>query len=339
MPGVYKVNGQPATKAEYDAAIATMGPITGKSSSDLLKEDKQQNSSVLGESPNYVGADTAGGAWVGYRVKSKVPKALKNSTGSGAGSAEFAATDPRRLDINNGPIRDMGNATVGGEPPAPEPVTEVNVQKVKDDTNSETASDDTDMRVRIKVPTTYLNQFTNGLGKLGPSGHQGIIFPYTPQISIEHKAEYSSPQPLHSNYAINFYKNSSVSEIGVTGRFTVQNDEDAILYLSTVRLLTALTKMKWGKDSDAGAPPPVCRFSAYGEYNFKNVPVAVASFKHDYPDQVDFYTVNVPPFGLNSVPTIATLSVTLKIMYSRQEMRDITISGWLDSAFKGKGYL
>ena len=62
-----------------------------------------------------------------------------------------------------------------------------------------------DRRVRIKVPAEYLNsKKTQGYnGDLKNVG--GIIFPYTPQISIEHKADYKVQTPLHSNYYIHFY--------------------------------------------------------------------------------------------------------------------------------------
>jgi hypothetical protein len=146
--------------------------------------------------------------------------------------------------------------------------------------------------------------------------------------------------PLHSNYPLNFYKNSGISDITLTAPFTVQNDDDAYYYLGMVRILTALTKMRFGaSDRLAGSPPPVCRLYAYGEYVLKNVPVVITSVRHDLPDDVDFYTTSVLPGETVSVPTKATFTVGLKPTYSRQEMASVTVGAFLNNAVKGQGYL
>ena len=286
-------------------------------------------SDILGESANkyaangFIGSDTAGGAFVGFR----------NPRG------KTKPTAP----IENGPVRDMGNLTPGAQPPSPPKAQEITQQIQDSEGNVESATGGTDLRVRIRVPKTYLTLFTQGtaLGELGPSYLGGVIFPYTPQVTIEHRAEYGSLNPIHSNFPINFYKSSSVSDITITGKFTVQNDYDAIIWLATVRLLSALTKMSFGNDANAGSPPPVCRLDAYGEYNLKNIPVAITSFKHDFPDDVDFYSLpeSSQPFGSASVPTRTTLTVNCKPMYSRAEMQASSVTGYLNGTYKGKGYL
>jgi hypothetical protein len=190
----------------------------------------------------------------------------------------------------------------------------------------------TDLRVKIEVPSDYLKQYTTGYGGNLNDLH-GIIFPFTPQINIEHKAEYSSQNPIHSNHAINFYKNSMVGDISIQGIFTVQNKKDAITYLATVHLLRALTKGRFGgSDPLRGNPPPVCRLHAYGTFMLDNVPVAVTSFKNDLPGDVDYFYLNDPLFGQSYVPTKSTINVNLKPMFSRQEMLDATVPDWLSNA-------
>jgi hypothetical protein len=196
-----------------------------------------------------------------------------------------------------------------------------------------------DLRVRIKVPTSYQFPNTNA-GK----AQRGIIFPYTPQISIEHKAEYSSQNPLHSNYTLNFYKNSSVSDISIQGLFTVQNDQDALALLSTIHLLRALTKGRFGfKDQLRGAPPPICRLLAYGDYMLDNVPVSISSFKHDLPTDIDYYPLSKNAqgnvFGEALVPIRSTIGVTCKIMYSRSEMLSATVPSWFAGTARTRGFL
>ena len=277
----------------------------------------------------FTGVNLSSGAFVGYR---NVKRAPKEHTGSGAGSSAFAANDPRRLDIT-GPARDTGNATPNAEPPKEEPA-KVENQQVAADGSAEQVDDMKDLRAVLKVPSNYLNGvFTQIFANYG-----GILFPYTPQITLENKAEYSSVTPLHSNYPINFYKSSGVSDISVTAQITVQNQEDAEYYVGMIRILSALTKMRFGDDPLAGSPPPVCRFYAYGEYMLKNVPVVVSSFRHDLPDDCDFFTTYVRGEQV-SVPTKASFTINLKPTYSRKEMAQLTSDAFINNKFAGKGYL
>ena len=185
-----------------------------------------------------------------------------------------------------------------------------------------------DLRVRIKVPFDYATSpFTTGYkNALGTDKINGIIFPYTPSITFEHSSEYVTQSPLHSNFSLNFYKNSKVSDINITGIFTVQNYKDATNYLSTIYLLRVLTKMRFGGDDPLrGSPPPICRLYAYGTFMLDNVPIAISSFRNELTSDVDYYHLNHPTFGKASVPTKSTIQVSCKPMYSRREMLNATV--------------
>ena len=207
-----------------------------------------------------------------------------------------------------------------------------------------------DNRVKIRVPESY----TEGIVPGGPyrmlSMINGIIFPYTPAISYEYKADYTPQNPIHSNFGLQFYNRSSVGSISIQGKFTVQDSRDAGAYLSTVHLLKALTRMKTGNDGkDAGSPPPVCRLDAYGDYMIKNVPVAITSFRVELPEGVDYYTIGKDStqdyptekdYGQTTVPTVSTIAITCIPMYSRDEMQKFSVDKWL--AYSGPrtdGYL
>lgn len=288
---------------------------------------------ILGEPGIYsqngfTGVNQSTGATVVYRN----PRRGQGRSGSGAGSSAFAAQDPRRLDIP-GPARDTGNATPGAEPPKEQPA-QVQNQQADAQNNVAPVTDMTDLRTIIKVPPGYLTGvFTSVFAQYG-----GVLFPYTPQITLEHKADYTSNTPLHSNYAINFYKSSSVSDITITANFTVQKQEDAEYYLGAIRILSALTKMRFGDDPLAGSPPPICRLFAYGEYVLKNVPVAITSVRHDLPEDVDFFVCYVRGEQV-SVPTKASVTVNCKPIYSRREMAAATVDSYISNSFVGKGYL
>ena len=201
-----------------------------------------------------------------------------------------------------------------------------------------------DLRVKLRIPNEYMVAGTPGAGPgniLQKNG--GILFPYTPQITMDNKAEYSPSSPLHSNYAQYFYKHSMVGPISITAKFTVQNEYEGAVLLGVIHLLRGLTKMKWGNDPDAGSPPPVCRLDAYGDAMLYNVPVAIASWRHDLPDNVDYITVGRPgsnnTYGHSLVPSLSTIQLTLNIMYSRQEQLAFNVKQWNRGDFKYKGYL
>lgn len=197
-----------------------------------------------------------------------------------------------------------------------------------------------DIRVKIRVPPSY---FLGKAALLMNAG--GVIFPYTPTINFEYKADYATQTPLHSNFAINFYQRSSIGSISIAGKFTVSNKKDADMYLASLHLLRSLTKMKFGGaaggDPDSGAPPPVCRLDAYGEYMLKNVPVAITNVRVDLPDTVDYFTFKDDVGDtINSVPVSSSLSVTCLPMFSRNEMQKFNVAGYMSSSqFRKQGYM
>lgn len=203
-----------------------------------------------------------------------------------------------------------------------------------------------DLRVRIKVPVDYIKKPTSGIyNEL--AAMQGIVFPYTPQISFDNKADYSTIAPTHSNYNQYFYQRSGVSQISLVGKFTVQNEKDAGVYLATMHLLKSLTKMRYGTDFDSGSPPPVCRLFAYGKFMLDNVPIVISNYRIELPEGVDYFTLGKVnsdrEYGQASVPTLSTFNISCYVVYSRQEMQEFSVQDYLnnfaDDDVRSKGYL
>jgi len=194
-----------------------------------------------------------------------------------------------------------------------------------------------DMRVTLKIPPAYFGP--NTASEIRSAG--GIVFPYTPTISYDSSASYGNSNPLHSNYTQYFFKNSSVSAITLSGKFTVQNENEANIWLSIVQLGRILTKMPFGTDTKflAGSAPPVLRLNGYGTYVFENVPVSVTSFKFDLPEGVDYIYNSGSGFKDSMAPVVSTISFTLIPMYSRQEIRDFSVDKWVSGGLDKKGYL
>lgn len=222
-----------------------------------------------------------------------------------------------------------------------------------------------DMRARIRVPGNYIKYSTVGSLNL-QQFKNGIIFPYTPVIGYSHKADYQNVLAVHTNYAQQFYKSSNVTEINIEARFTVQNAEEASVYLSLKHLLSALTKMLVGDDAGAGAPPPICRLDAYGTYMLKDVPIVITGYKVLLPNDVDYFSVfgegvegrtdqffgidktnpndlylekTISNTGQNLVPTISTFSITCVPLYSRREMLKFTVKNFIEDYPNNTKYL
>jgi hypothetical protein len=234
--------------------------------------------------------------------------------------------------------------TIPGVPPGAEKESFFpNVTKVFDKKGNKLGND---LRVKLKVPNKYLDGMCEPLNL-----HQGILFPYTPIINYELKADYGTASPVHTNFTIYFYQRSSIGPITITAKFTVENEEDAIILAATMHCLKSLTRMRFGGakagDIDSGAPPPVCRLVGHGDSVLDNVPVVVSSFRIDLLDNVDYFTLrtNYNRFAtqngdyVTSLPTISTINITCLPIYSRNEMQNFSVTKYLNGGFKGRGII
>lgn len=118
----------------------------------------------------------------------------------------------------------------------------------------------------------------------------GVIFPYTPQITVSYTASYDTVEPAHSNYKIHNYKHSSVDAINIIGDFTAQDTREANYLLAVIHFFRSVTKMFYGKDQypPRGTPPPLCYLSGHGAYGFNNHPIVISSFTLSYPNDVNY---------------------------------------------------
>jgi hypothetical protein len=96
----------------------------------------------------------------------------------------------------------------------------------------------------------------------------GVIWPYTPSIQVSHVANYSTAVLTHSNYSAHFYNNSDVSDITVSGEFTVQSVEEGQYLMAAIYFLRSATKMFFGQGKDVGNPPPILFLDGYGSHYF-----------------------------------------------------------------------
>jgi hypothetical protein len=206
-----------------------------------------------------------------------------------------------------------------------------------------------DWRVRITLPgkssfafrkmsssTGSWMDYLRGSNAAMPNytGPDGVVFPYTPSITVTHNARYSEQALTHSNYKNYFYDGSDVAAITVAGLFTCQNGQEALYLMAAIQFLRACTKMYFGTSTSeasqpAGTPPPIVRLSGYGAFYLPDISCVVTSVQHIMPDDCDYIKYMFE--GTEGwMPTASTLTATLQPVVSRQrQASDISLDAYV----------
>lgn len=195
---------------------------------------------------------------------------------------------------------------------------------------------DLDWRVRLSVPQNYKSS-----AMLTPLLEtNGFMWPYTPQIILEHSANYNSLHPTHSNYPFPAYQNSQVGSMTIIGDFFVENEIEGRYWVAATHYLRSITKMAYGATSNQGSPPPVVKLNGYGDYVFKDVPVVVQQFTVELPNDVDYIQVGVGDNG-TWVPTRSSISVVVMPAYSRKQVTKFSLDAFVNGQYivDGKGFI
>jgi hypothetical protein len=217
--------------------------------------------------------------------------------------------------------RRRGNLPLGA-------VSSTDLNFVQADWGSQT---DLDWRVRLSLPPNYLN--SSILQPLLET--DGFMFPYTPQITLEHSANYNSLHPTHSNYPFPSYQNSQVNAISIIGEFFVENAKEAEYWVAATHYLRSITKMAYGKTSNAGSPPPVVKLNGYGDFVFKDIPVTVTYFTVDLPSDVDYIQTDIGENG-TWVPVRSQINIQVQPTYSRKSITKFSMDEFINGGYVGK---
>ena len=190
-----------------------------------------------------------------------------------------------------------------------------------------------DIRARLSLPRNS-DVLKTESGKVNPillplKKFNGIIWPYTPTINIAHQAEYGEYDITHSNYPIQYFSKSRPPALQVSGPLTAQSAAEGNYMLAVLHFLRVVTKMHFGmNDKKRGTPPPVLKFSAYGDLMFSNVPVLVRSFAYDLGQEIDYIDVATESGeagfsdGFSSkVPTMLNLVIDMVVQQTPSKLR------------------
>ena len=162
----------------------------------------------------------------------------------------------------------------------------------KDDSANFQQKPDWRARLSLAPNANYLYKVPSGqAGILAPlQSTDGVIFPYTPAISVTYSAGYDASDLIHSNYKVYQYKGSSVDTVSITADFTAQDTTEANYLLAVIHFFRSVTKMFYGQDKNPnnGVPPPLCYLSGFGAYTFDAHPLVVTNFTYTTPTDVDY---------------------------------------------------
>jgi hypothetical protein len=206
-----------------------------------------------------------------------------------------------------------------------------------------TSPQEMDWRVKISCPLIYESPIFQPLATTS-----GMMFPYTPQITMSSTANYQNIDTAHTNYPFYAYKNSQVDEIQISGQFTVQDQGEATYWLAMMHFLRTVTKMYFGQGPNLGNPPPICTLNGYGDFVYNNVAVVVKQFNITMSKDVDYIAAyigqgNTDGSNLSYVPTLSDVTVTLLPVYSRSQIKrfnlDAFSKGQLVVGPDGKGFI
>jgi hypothetical protein len=229
----------------------------------------------------------------------------------------------------------------------------------------------TDWRVKISTNLEALAGDNNLRGH--PFEHLketgGMVFPFTPSITMTHKANYTVTDPTHNNFSYQGYKNSSVEDITITCDFPVNTYADGQYWIAATTFLKSATKMFYGQSTPQGNPPIVCYLSGYGPYIFNGIPVVIKSYQVELKDNVSYKRINSAGLpdaeaetGLETttmspsgkmvttyireqagfpsayqtwVPMMSTITVIVSPIYNRERVRQFTMRDYTRGMHSG----
>ena len=180
----------------------------------------------------------------------------------------------------------------------------------------------TDWRVRLALApgAEYLYAGDNP-GILQPlAATNGVVFPYTPNISVSYAANYEPVNIVHSNYKVFQYNSSSVDQVSITCDFTAQDTYEARYLLAVIHFFRTMTKMFYGQDQYPvrGTPPPLCYLFGLGAYQFSAHPMAINGFTYNLPQDVD-YIQTMAPTVAGAPSTLESITKTDVVEQQKQD--------------------
>jgi len=163
----------------------------------------------------------------------------------------------------------------------------------------------------------------------------GVVWPYTPSVTVSSKANYTPIDPVHSNQPFQAYKNSQIDDITITGEFSAETATDAEYWIEATTFFKTATKMWFGSGDNVGNPPVICNLSGYGSRVFNSVPVIIKSFSVTLPPEVNYIKCTRYNASSTWVPVLSEISVTVSPIYNRTKLREFNLKNYANGSIVG----
>jgi hypothetical protein len=179
-----------------------------------------------------------------------------------------------------------------------------------------------DFRVRLAAQTSkeYEGELLKPLTQTG-----GLLFPYTPTITVSQEVDYANMQMVHSNMDYFSYSRTPNTSISLAGKFTVQNQKEGLYALAAIHFLKTMSKMYFGetdaRNALAGLPPPILLLKGYGKYMFNNIRVILKTHSYTFEENAQTVAINTVSGGVVRLPALFTLSCSLVAQPTTRMMR------------------
>ena len=197
-------------------------------------------------------------------------------------------------------------------------------------------SDANARRVRLRPKTGAVNTIY-GSGLINPlRSTNGMVWPYQPTITYAQDVSYTNIDLVHTNQEMYAYTRTNAVKLTVDGQFSVQNQTEGVYAIACIHFLQTITKMYFGQnDTNAGTPPPILLFDAYGDYMFNQLPVIVTNFAVTLPNDVDYIPINMDYLSTGSAADVSTATnyQALTAGYNFLDTAQHSGSVWLPAVF------
>lgn len=194
-------------------------------------------------------------------------------------------------------------------------------------TNAASGEADNELRVRLS-PLNSEKSIEQVYGKADPSNiltplraTNGLMFPYSPQITFSQSVSYSDLALVHTNTDYLAYQKTPAVSLTISGKFTVQTQKEGAYALACIHFLRTVSKMYFGGDDpNRGLPPPMLLLNGYGSYMFNNLRVLLKSHSFNYNETMDTVLIRTGN-GTVKLPALFDLSMELVVQQTPRAMR------------------
>ena len=164
----------------------------------------------------------------------------------------------------------------------------------------------------------------------------GLVWLFKPTVSVTNSVDYETMNLTHAIQEIHSFSSNKAQTINVSGLFVINTIDDALYAMAAIHFLRTASKMSFGTAGTSettglpagvpvGSPPPVLLLSGYGPGMFNELPVIITGCPLELPIDVNYVEIPYGPAQGTKLPVSFTLSVSLTVQQSPQNMRSFSL--------------